>query len=165
MVLPGRNQQGSAEAAEQGKRSEQLRILSERECDRRRRNHNHGDEGDGGRDEVIELKRRPQRQVKGADPQSLQGIRKCLMTTAAEALAPDDQSRTSQQTDHDPAGLADPVIVEGKLQEISDAGQYSENSDAIQPILANFLFEAWRCRIDLETTCRSSRRTPHPPCR
>src|SRR5438477_13116105 len=87
------------------------------------------------------MKRSPEREIKRADADRFQGIRKCLVALQSEAFTPDHDGNSGDQADRDSAGGTDPVIFECEFQEIRDANQQGGDADAVQPVGTDAGFE------------------------
>ena len=91
---------------------------------------------------MINLKRSPERKIEHANSDCFERIGKRRVAFGAEALAPQDHCNAGQQSQRDLARGADPAIVQCVLDEIGDANQDGDDSDAIEPKLADFAFES-----------------------
>src|SRR5580692_1581344 len=140
-ILSGRKQKRSAETSREGEGGENLGVLCQRHGSSRGRHQKHHGKSDAAGNQAVALKRRPEREVKSADSNRLQRVGKRLVTLQAEAFAPQDDGDAGNQADGDAPGGADPIVIEGKLQEVGDPDQQSGDPYAIEPVGSDAGFE------------------------
>src|SRR6266404_4215278 len=83
---------------------------------------------------MVDLERRPERQVKNTNTNRFQRIRENAIATAAKALAPKYDRDTGYQANSNPARRPNPIVIEGVLQKIRNADENGGNSNAVQPV-------------------------------
>jgi hypothetical protein len=132
---------GGQEPAETRQHGDGAHVLPDgkREAGRR-----HGrEEPERGResDQVVERVGGVAGEVEGPEPGGDHALGGSTGRRAMEAVAQRQEPRADREADRDAAPRADPVAVEGVLQEEPDADDQDEGPDAVQPARADPLLE------------------------
>jgi len=90
---------------------------------------------------MVELKGSPEGQVESSAADSLEGVGEGAEALAAEAFGPDHDTCACDQARDDAAYRADPVIVDGPLEEEGGGNQKSDDADAAEKLGADPVFE------------------------
>src|SRR5579872_1332407 len=134
VILASRKQEWGGESSGERESSEDLRVLrqSHDRCGGGH-NHHHG-EGDAARNQAVDVERGPQREIERSDADGFERVGERLVAVPAEALAPDHDRDAGENSYGHAPGRADPVIVEGELQEVGDSDQECSDANAVQPV-------------------------------
>src|SRR3954453_331076 len=117
MVPARRHQDRRATYVDDGVECEEFGILRPGEGAVEGRDRDHGQEGGGRGNEMVERKRGPERNVKNAAAGGFERIPECREPACAKAFRPGDEAGArSQPEKHAPQGT-DPVIVNVELYE------------------------------------------------
>jgi len=114
------NAQGNSPKSDDKNRKsrEQFGVLPQRERGCQERDHHHAEEGDRRKDEVVILRGSPERKIQSAEGHRFQGIGESGIALAPKALAPQQNGETCSHADNDLRRRTDPIVLEGKFQEV-----------------------------------------------
>ena len=134
LIFSRSKKQRGDEGSYESKGREEFRIL--RDCERRGRSGygQHRYESDTAGDQAVDVERRPKRKIHHAYAQRFERVRKDLIAAGAEAFTPDYDRNSGEQANGHASCGANPVVVEGILEEVGDANQDGRNTDAVQPM-------------------------------
>ena len=141
VIDAGGNEQGRAESADDGVEREQFRVLHPGHVSVEGGDGDHGHKRHAGGDEVEIGKRCPQREVEDSAAEGFERVGESGVSAAAKALGPGDEGRAGDKTDEHAAERADPMVVEGELEEPGYSDEHGEDADAVEPLRADAAFE------------------------
>src|SRR5690348_155307 len=149
LVLARAYKKGSEKSTEKREKGDALGIAAERQSGHHGGDDNHGDEADVAAVEGIVLAAGPDGNVQGRFSESGDAFREIGVAAREEPLAPREHQRAQEDADGDAARGANPVVVEGQLQEIGDGEEQGDDANAIEPSAGDQGFQVQRRRFFL----------------
>ncbi len=90
---------------------------------------------------MVELERRPKREVERSAADGLQRVGKRAEAVSAEPLRPDDDRRARNKPGKNSSERADPMIVNRPLEKQSGRNEQGHNTDTTEELRADAVFE------------------------
>ncbi len=142
-----RQQERGRVAAEQREQQGGAGVVSQRQRSGHQRCREHQHKCDGLRDELIKRERGEERKVENRGSQRLDALREGLLSAMPEAVSCEDRGESGQDAEDHTAAGADPVVVDGVLEEERNAEQHGDDADPVDPREPDVGFERWRLGI------------------
>ena len=153
--MPHRQQTRGSQAAGQGVKAQQFRILATGKHGIGDGHRGHGEKNEPRRSQMKNAGSSPKREIRDAGTQRLQAVGKGGESLAAKALRPSHQRRRRRQADPDPDWGPNPVAIKGQLQKPGHADEHGKDTDTVQELGPDPAFERRPASPD--------RRLPSPP--
>ena len=128
-VLAGRQERGSGEAAEQSQDGDRRSLAAYREhatCDR---DGDHAAEGHRVRDQVIERRRRPEREIEDRAAGTGEPVAEHAVALAQRDLGREDAADAEDHADDDACRLADQTALDRVLEEVDGSDGQRETTE------------------------------------
>lgn len=147
MVPSGREQRRRGKPSRQRINRQQFGVLCPRHVCVPRGHQKHQPQRSTRRQQIEEMERRPQREIKHAAAHRLQRIGEDGKALLPEAFRPQHQRRASHQPRGDPPGRPDPLTVMGQLQREGRPNQQQHDRYAVEDMRAQPLLEGVAGRL------------------
>ena len=149
MVAAGGDEKRGGEAADERVEGEELCRLGPGHEGDPRSDGEHGGEGGGCGQQVVELEGGPEREIQDAAADGFERVGEGWKGLAAEALGPEDEAGTGGEADEDAAGGTDETVLKGELEGPAGADEEGGHADPVEDLGAEAIFKRgarWRGR-------------------
>ena len=136
-VLAAAHEERRDEAADDGEPGKALGTMDLRGRRRANRDQHHECEGRRAADQSVEVERGVHRDVERREPAARDDLAVERVAAAGDAMAAADHDDADQRAEQHAAGLVDPVVVEGVLDEEADAEHQRGRADVEEPAAAD----------------------------
>ena len=138
IVFSGAEQRGCHEPTDGRKNCDGLRVITDRHHYRSGSDENHQEQGGYLVKQMIETEGSKNGEIQNGNAASKNRHRVPTHFFAMQRLSPGNKSQSGQHADHDAAGFANPLVVDGVLQKVSHPENDGSHADLVQKVAANF---------------------------